>query len=156
MKIKQEAIAGLPVTIRNLCKAYRKDTDEVSKNEKDGRLEISIYRKGEVTPQILATEIKKLKTAFPSRDKDFFNLLAERIVANGFSDDRLKDAVSKVIDTFNYKEINISDVIGFDKKMKIYTYGEMCNMIYDGVAVADDFQIKTIGEKKYWLKINEI
>lgn len=104
----------------------------------------------------MATEIKKLKVAFPSRPPEFFNLLTERIVANGFSDRRLKDAVAKVIDTFSYKEINISDVVGFDRRIRVYTYGEMCDQITERLAAADDFEMKILNNRKFWIKKTDI
>ena len=97
-----------------------------------------------------------MQVAFPSRPAAFFNLLAERIVANGFSDDRLRDAVAKVIDTFSYKEINISDVIGFDRRIRMYTYGEMCEQIHERLAKADDFQIREIQDRKFWVKKTDL
>lgn len=127
----------------------------VSRNEKSGTCEVSLYPRGEVTPKILATEMKKLQVAFPKREAEFFNLLAERIVANGFTDQRLRDAVSKVIDTFGYKEINISDVIGFDRRVRLYTYGEMSDMICDGKAAAGDFEMREFDGRKYWIKRTE-
>lgn len=127
----------------------------VWKSSNGGNAEMSLYRRGTVSPEVLGTEIKKLQTAFPARGDDFFNLLAERIVANGFSDQKLKDAVAKCIDTFSYKEINISDIIGYDRRVKLYTYGEMCDMIYNKLARCDDFKFVETPNGKYWIKKTE-
>ena len=152
----QKAMQVLERTMNSLCRTSQQGTNAVFKNERNGNLEVSVYRPGSVTPQVLASEIKKLQVAFPSRPAAFFNLLAERIVANGFSDDRLRDAVAKVIDTFSYKEINISDVIGFDRRIRMYTYGEMCEQIHERLAKADDFQIREIQDRKFWVKKTDL
>lgn len=117
--------------------------------------EISKYEKGEVSDRALAISIKKLKVAFPKRDEEFFNLLTERIIANGFSDERLSDAINKVIDSFGYKEINISDIINFDSKIKLYTYNEVCNMVHQGCDMNRDFNKKQINGKTFWIKLSD-
>lgn len=82
-------------------------------------------------------------------EDDFFDILSERIVANNFTEERLKDAVNSVIDNFQYKELNISDVIRFDKKEKLYTYQEVANLVTQGKASFDDFDKREIDGKIY-------
>lgn len=74
----------------------------------------------------------------------FFNLLAERLVANGFNDKRLTDAINSVIDNFEYKELNISDIIRYDRKVKMYTYAESAAMVTSGKASFDDFEKREV------------
>lgn len=152
----KQAVQVLNKTMQSLCSISPQDMPAVCKNERTGNNEVSLYRPGNVTPAVLATEIKKLKVAFPSRQAEFFNLLAERIVANRFSDDKLRDAVAKAIDTFSYKDINISDVIGFDRRIRLYTYGEICDQVSGHLAKFDDFQIREINGDKYWVKKTDI
>lgn len=79
----------------------------------------------------------------------FFNILAERVIANNFSGKRLKDAVNDVIDNFQYKELVVSDIIRFDKKIKLYSYNEVCNMATKGTASFSDFEIRVINGR-HW------
>lgn len=151
----QKAGVILKNQMKALCVTSQRDTPVVLKSSDGGSIEMSVYQRGSVSPEVLGTEIKKLQTAFPARGDGFFNLLAERIVANGFSDQKLKDAVAKCIDTFSYKEINISDIIGYDKRVKLYTYGEMCDMIYNKLARCDDFKFVETKNGKYWIKKTE-
>lgn len=104
---------------------------------------------------MLASQIKKLQVAFPGQDTDFFNLLAERLVANRFSDRRLREAVSHMIDTFPYRRINIADVISFDRRVRLYTYGEVCDMVHGQTARFDEFELREVGSKKYWIRKTE-
>jgi hypothetical protein len=104
----------------------------------------------------LATSIKKLQVAFPSRPPEFFNLMAERIVANGFSDERLEDAVGCAIDTFGYKEINISDVVNFDRKIRLYTYNEVADMVQQGYRMDRDFEKRDVNGRAFWVKVTDL
>jgi hypothetical protein len=112
--------------------------------------ELSLYSGGILTDTNIAVQLKKLQTAFPRQPAEFFNVLAERIVANGFTNERLNEAVNKVIDNFQYRELNVSDITRFDKKVKLYTYGGYCDLISRSLAVHEDFDTKQIDGKYYW------
>lgn len=86
----------------------------------------------------------------------FFNVLAERIVANHFTGKRLKDAVNSIIDTFQYKELNISDVVKFDKRIKLYSYNEVCTLVTKGEANFSDFVVKEIDGKPFRVKKTDL
>lgn len=102
--------------------------------------------------------MNRLKAAFPkmSDNKEFFNLLSERVVANGFSNERLKDAVNHVLDNFQYKELVISDIIKFDRRVKLYTYGEVVNMVTKGNATWVDFEIRKINGNHFRIKKTDL
>lgn len=87
----------------------------------------------------MAITLKKLKVAFPQMEPSFFDILSERIIANGFTDKRLTDAINNVIDNFQYKQLNVSDIVKFDKKMKLYTHSEASAMVTSGKASFEDF-----------------
>lgn len=100
----------------------------------------------------IAKNMRKLQSAFPKQSKEFFNVLAERLIANGFTDERLADAVNNVIDTFQYKELNISDIVKFDKKIRLYTYSEACRLVTEkGYEFGRDLHRTTIDDKVYWV-----
>lgn len=106
--------------------------------------EISLYEGGILTDRSVAINLKKLKEAFPRMQPAFFNLLSERIIANGFTDQRLTDAINNVIDNFEYKELNVSDIIRYDRKVKLHTYKEAAAMVTAGKATFEDFEIREI------------
>ena len=96
--------------------------------------------------------MRKLQSAFPKQNKEFFNVLAERLIANGFTDNRLTDAVNNVIDNFQYKELNISDIVRFDKKVRLYNYREACKLVTrDGYEFGKDLKRVNRGDKVYWI-----
>ena len=111
--------------------------------------EISLYSGGLLTETNLAAYMIKLREAFPRQSDAFFDILTERIIANGFSDKRLADAINNVIDNFHYKELTIADIIQHDKRVKIYTYQEVAAMVTAGKASFEDFETREIGGKIY-------
>lgn len=103
----------------------------------------------------VAKNMRKLQSAFPKQGKEFFNVLAERLIANGFTDERFADAVNHVIDTFQYKELNISDIVKFDKKVKLYNYSEACTLVTrDGYEFGRDLQRTEMDGRVYWILKN--
>lgn len=104
------------------------------------------------TPECVVTSIARLKVAFPKMQKEFFDMLAERAIANRFTNERLKDAVNFTIDNFQYKELNISDIITYDKKVKLYTYDEVIRMVQKDGLSFDDFIKKEINGIVYRIK----
>ena len=126
----------------NSLKASKQGSKGVSR--KTASNEISLYEGGMLTDTCIAISLKKLKEAFPRMQPAFFNLLSERIIVNGFSDKRLADAVNNVIDNFEYKELNVSDIIKFDRKVKMHTYAEVAAMVTAGKATFEDFEKREI------------
>jgi len=113
--------------------------------------EISVY-KDSLTPDCVALEMEKLSAAFPALNQNFINLISERIVANGFTNNRLKDAVGNVIDNFTYQKPNISDIIRFDKKIKLYNAAETSKMVTDEGYRYEDFSHYHRNGQLYWIK----
>jgi len=80
---------------------------------------ISIY-KGKLTQQSVLKNIAIIKKAFPLLPLDFYDVFIDRIKANGFTDERLTDAVNHVIDTCPYPTPTIANFISFDKKISCF------------------------------------
>lgn len=115
--------------------------------------QVSIYHKGaKATQEQLIRNIAKLEMAFPKMQRDFFKILLERIDANNFSNKRLENAVNYVIDKFQYKELNVADIISWDRKINIYTYEQICNLIHKSMIKGfEDTETREINGTKYWV-----
>ena len=115
--------------------------------------QVSIYHKGKkATQEQLTRNIAKLEMAFPKMQGEFFKILLERLDANNFSNKRLENAVNYVIDKFRYKELNVADIISWDRKINIYTYSQICNLIQKSMINGfDDTEIREINGTKYWV-----
>ena len=89
------------------------------------RGEISVYHGEKATEKDIKSECRKLLAAFPEATNDYLIVLIERLADNGFTAQRVKDAINNVIDSCPYKKPSISEIISFDKKVKLYTYNEI-------------------------------
>ena len=148
-KTRDLAVVMQQVT-QNLCTTSdRALPGEYRKTKSDN--EVSIYMDS-LSDIGVARSMRKLQSAFPKQSKEFFNVLAERLIANGFTDQRLTDAVNNLIDNFKFKELNIADIVKFDKKMKLYNYKEACKLVTeDGFEFGKDLQRISMDDNTYWI-----
>jgi hypothetical protein len=100
--------------------------------------------------------VKTLKNAFPALPKGFYDIMIDRMRANGFSDDRMRDAVANVIDTCLYPTPTIANLISWDRRVKLYTYQEVCDMIDKGAKMSDFIIREYDGENYRILKTDAI
>jgi hypothetical protein len=121
----------------------------------DGNYKISLYPQGLLTDESIAVNLKKLQISFSRQTPEFFNILAERIVANGFTDEKLKDAVNYVIDNFQYKELNISEIVRYDLCAKLYTGEEYMNFQMKGMKPSD-FEKRKVDGINYVVKKSDL
>lgn len=61
--------------------------------------------------RFIATQILRLKKAFPGQSDGFFEVLLERIEYYQYTESELTEAINHVIDTFEYKSLTISAII---------------------------------------------
>jgi hypothetical protein len=115
-----------------------------------GETSISAYTGSPASVNDIAVGIAKLNASFPNMEQGFWSILAERIEANNFTSDRLKEAIEHVLDNFRYKELTVSDIIQFDRRLKLYTYREICSAWMKG-AGKNDFEMKEIDGIKFWI-----
>lgn len=92
---------------------------------------MTAYGVGQLTTQHVINQVKKLRKAFPQVQADFTDVLLERAKEKNWTDERLTDAVNNLIDTCQYPTPTLANVLSFDKRIKTYTYNEMCDMAYD-------------------------
>lgn len=121
-------------------------------------MSISIYT-GKLTTQFYIETVKKIKKAFPSLFPGFYDILSERIKVLGFTNERLADAVNHVIDTCIYPTPTIANFIGYDKKIKLYTHGEIVKkMEGEGTHVWENYKPVQFPdrEKLVWVTIEDI
>jgi hypothetical protein len=128
----------------------------LKRNSQTGSDELSLYTDREAVLSDITVQMARLKVSFPKMEGSFFNILAERILSNKFTVHRLKDAVNQIIDNFQYRELTVSDIIRFDKRIKLYTYNEVCNLITKGQASFDEFEVREIDGCHYRIKKTDL
>jgi len=117
----------------------------------DESFELSLYADEYPTKDDFIAASNRLSIAFPKMTKEFFILLTEFIIKNEFTSKRLSDAVNHVIANFQYKELNISDIIKFDRRVKLYTGKEFVNAQMSGIS-PDEFEKREIDGKIYFVR----
>ena len=87
--------------------------------------EISVYKSGAVSPDVLASGIKMIAQSFPKLTKGWYEVLKEMMKDEGFNDNRFSDAVKSLIKNCPYPEPTIANIIGYDKTVKVFTYSDL-------------------------------
>lgn len=86
---------------------------------------ISLYE-GILTLRCVLEMNRKVKDAFPELPASWFQVFNERIRENRFTDQRLRDAVNHVIDTFVHGRIpNVGHFISYDRRISLYTQKDL-------------------------------
>lgn len=114
--------------------------------------EISLYRDQLPSKESVVTICKRLKVAFPSIQSDFMLLLVDMVIKKKMTTQRLIDAIDNLMENFRYQHPTIADVIGFDKKVKLYTHAEVVKSIQEGYTFENYQMIELNGEKRWTRK----
>jgi len=110
---------------------------------------LSVYQDN-LTMECVKFNCAKILTAFKGLDTNFTNLLAESLKRNGFTDQRLTDAVNYVIDNCPYPSPSIAEFVKFDKSVKVYSYDEMIKLGY-GTEPFKKVRLNQEQEKPLWV-----
>lgn len=107
--------------MRNLPTSWQESTGLTLQAE----FSLSIYIDAKAdTKDIIAAQVR-IKKAFPALAAGFYDTLDDRIRANGFTIQRLKDAVDYVIDNCHYPQPSIADFVGYDKLIECRNWRDM-------------------------------
>ena len=112
--------------------------------------ELSVYT-GDVAPtEQVVTEVKKLCAAFPNVTNDYLAILIDRLLANHFTTDRVRDAINHIIDTSPYQRPSVAEIVSFDRKVKLFSYKEVQTLCAPGYPAFDHFnRVEINGKIKY-------
>jgi len=140
----------MPTSRESLVKTFQNNSSTT-----DG--EISLY-KGSLSLQNIVQCSVKVKKAFPELPSEFFEVFQEMVKLEGFTDERLMDAVDNVIKTCIYPKPTIAQFISFDKRVKVYKYSDIVKMIDDDPRAFDRYKrIEMEGlPEAVWIHINDI
>jgi hypothetical protein len=119
----------------------------LSKQDKN---EISIYKSGSISPEILGSGIKMITQAFPKLPTGWYSVLKEMLKDEGFNDNRFSDAVRSLIKNCPYPEPTIANVISYDKTLKVYTYTELLEHSKDYSVPARIEYLKSYGKIDFY------
>ena len=98
---------------------------------KPDKHELSIYKTGTISPEVLASGIKTIANAFPDLPKGWYDVLKDMMKNEGFNDRRFSDAVKNLVKNCIYPKPTIANVLSFDKTVKAFTYDELLKATND-------------------------
>jgi hypothetical protein len=110
---------------------------------------ISIYQ-DELNVPFAISQTLRLKKAFPNLPEGFYDILLERVKETGFTDKRLKDAIDTLIDNFIYPTPAIANIISFDKRVKLHSHSDVCDLVAKG-NIWDEFSKVKMKGKFFWI-----
>jgi hypothetical protein len=101
-------------------------------------------------------ETKALR-AFPLLSREQIEILHDRFIENGFTDQRAMDAVDHVIDTHVYgRTPNIAAFISYDRRVKAFSWNELEKAHNEGSANKGDYGMVIIDGKVKHIKRDDI
>ena len=123
----------------------------------EGETSLSVYT-GELTTGCIIENVKKLKQAFPALPPGYYDVLAQRVKDTGIGDARLTDAINHVIDTCVYPTPAIANFLSYDKRIRLFTYAEMCDLVpLHGNGIWNDYKIvRKLGKTNFWASVLDI
>lgn len=120
-------------------------------SENNGELTLSVFS-GELTPEIAAKSVARVKVAFPSLQQGFFSVLIERMKEKGFSDQRMIESVNYVIDNCQFPVPTMANFLSYDKRVKVYCYNEVCGLVTSKGFSFENFCRIKINGSMYYIK----
>jgi hypothetical protein len=97
--------------------------EDLEENRENNQL--SIYGKGKVSAKVCANCIVEIKKSFPKLSAGWYDVLEKMLDEEKFTDQRLIDATKSLIRNCPYPEPSLSNIIGFDKSIKVYLWDDL-------------------------------
>jgi hypothetical protein len=141
--------------LEELMKRHQNDSPQLSSMNLKQENEISVY-KGILTTPAVIKNIAKIKKSFPTLPIGFYEVFTERLKANNFCDERLKDAVNHVIENCIYPTPTIAQFLTWDRRIEVFTYEQMLKKWDDGMGESYETIQFPDREKPVWVHVNDI
>ena len=124
---------------------------------RENKQEISLYGEGKVSTKVLANCFIDLKKTFPKLPDGWYDILEKMLDEEKFTDKRFIDATKNLIKTCIYPEPTIANILGFDKKQKLYSYDDILEITKDYSAYQRGLFWDSLEKQgEFWIKKGEI
>ena len=116
---------------------------------------LSPYKGKTVEDADIKAAFARLHGNYPTMAPMFWTELRSQVIKSGFTKQRLFDAVDYVIQTNPYKDIRIAEILNFGRGVKLYTYNQMCDIVYRDQITTNDFEMVELPDgRKLWKSKN--
>ena len=140
--------------LKSLPKLQQKISQKIIQIKND-HCKISIYA-DELTTKGISDNTIKIKMAFPSLEKHFYDLLQQRLKDRRFTDKRLNDAVNHVIDTCVYPQPTIAQFLSFDKNIVALTYDQISKRMINEKEIMSRYKPVEFDSRVLWVSLEDI
>ena len=100
---------------------------------------MSVYS-GDLNLRTIFEQNKRIITAFPQLSSGFYEIFVERLTERKFTDQRLIDAVSHVIDTCPYPIPTVANFLSYDRCIDLLNHSDLMDMLKDDIHVFDRYE----------------
>ena len=100
---------------------------------------MSVYT-GDLHLETIIAQNKIITKAFPQLKDEFFEILNHRLRERKFTDQRLIDAVSHVIDTCPYPIPTVANFLSYDRCIDLLHHSDLMDMLTDDRHVFDRYE----------------
>jgi hypothetical protein len=119
----------------------------------NGERSLSLYNDAPAGEADWAVQALRITSVFPEAggNAPFMAELSKAVVRKKMTARQLSDAVDNLIETCKYPRFSIAEVVGYDKKVRLYDYDEYCGMCHPGMP-ADTFESVQVDDVTYFAK----
>ena len=136
-------------TFATLC-PYSKTDDN------GGKLSaLSLYTDAPFCPKACFKELSTL-TELYGISKEYVCILVEALNNNHFTNQRFKDAVRNVVETFKFKKPTIADFVSYDDFIRLYSWHEKNKLIRNGAPNDDFFLVGLLANIAHYVRVSEV
>lgn len=120
----------------------------------NGSMSISLYNDQPADEAAWAVQALRITSVFPEVGSNaaFMNELSKAVARKRMTAKQLEDAIDNLVDNCKYPRFSISEVVSYDKKVRLYSHAECCEICSHGVSWNDTFDTVKVDGKVFWVK----
>ncbi|MBO7617329.1 MAG: hypothetical protein J6T22_09445 [Bacteroidales bacterium] len=109
-------------------------SNRVIRTVDENTCEVTTYKGEPATDRDMKDAVAMLAISYPQVKTELYGVLCARWKDEGWTAERIKDAISNLIDTCKYPTFSIGQIMSYDRPMKLYTHGGYMWLINNGLA----------------------
>lgn len=128
-----------------------------SKTDDDGGnfTALSLYTDEPFCPKACFKELATLTELF-GISKEYVCILIEALNNNHFTNQRFKDAVRNVVETFKFQKPTIADFVSYDDFIRLYSWQEKNKLTQNGASNDDFFLVGLLSNIAHYVRISDV
>lgn len=136
-------------TSASLCPYSKKDDDG------DNFTALSLYDDEPFCPKDCFKELATL-TELYGISKEYVCILVEALNNNHFTNQRFRDAVRNVVETFKFQKPTIADFVSYDDIIRLYSWHEKNKLVQNGAPHEDFFCVGLLSNIAHYVRISDV